>query len=56
MIESKRGNRIVQQAPGQDLGRRMGEQSYEKVKYHTPEEWAKDFESIVLKLANKGST
>jgi hypothetical protein len=31
----------------------MGERSYEKIKDHTPERWAEDFERIVLTLLEK---
>lgn len=35
------------------LREKMGERSYEKIKDHTPERWAQDFERIVRTLLTK---
>lgn len=42
--------RMLKLAGDPALRQRMGEQSYEKIKDHTPERWAKDFECIVQRL------
>ncbi len=45
--------RMLELARNPDSCRQMGERSYEKIKDHTPERWAKEFEAIVLKLLNR---
>ncbi len=47
------GERMLQLARDPNLHRQMGERSYEKIKNHTPERWAEDFERIVLSLLEK---
>jgi len=42
--------RMLELAGDPALRRRMGEHSYEKIKDHTPERWARDFERIVDRL------
>jgi len=39
--------RMLELARNPDLCRKMGARSYEKIKDHTPERWAEDFERIV---------
>ncbi len=47
--------KMLELARNPDLRRKMGVRSYEKIKDHTPERWAEDFESIVFKLMGKKS-
>lgn len=42
--------RMLELTRNAELRDKMGERSYQKIKNHTPEKWAQDFESIVFKL------
>ncbi len=46
-------DRMLKLACNPDLRRKMGARSYEKIKDHTPERWAEDFESIAFKLMDE---
>lgn len=46
--------RMLHLARNPGLCRGMGERSYEKIKGHTPERWAEDFEGIVHALLSRG--
>lgn len=45
--------RMLELARDPDLRMRMGGRSYEKIKDHTPERWAEDFERIVFSLLER---
>jgi len=45
--------RMLRLASDDELRQRMGRRGYEKVKGHTPERWAEDFEKIVCTLLDR---
>jgi glycosyltransferase involved in cell wall biosynthesis len=45
--------RMLELAQNAELRREMGARSFEKIKNHTPEKWAEDFERIVYEIVGK---